>query len=254
MEPVLPSQQCPRGAQARDLNRLSQEIAKDIKESTKEFKVEAKFAEWKADGGKFHEWKSTQKYLTESGETRFAISPEAQLLRWGAQASVATVFEPTNGRVDIGIGAEASVSLAEAKVEATFTFRTRKVGTSDSLTSMQIKTATHSFGRFRFVGKVAIGCFTGAMAEGRASVAAGGRQQSREVNEYGESVGVMYSPKVNLAQGAKGDVGFKVQGFAGMQANGQLVGGVEWLPPKNASSSTDEEGTKRKAKKQSFKH
>ncbi|TOO97131.1 peptidoglycan-binding protein, partial [Vibrio parahaemolyticus] len=101
-----------------DLNRLSQEIAKDIKESTKEFKVEAKFAEWKADGGKFHEWKSTQKYLTESGETRFAISPEAQLLRWGAQASVATVFEPTNGRVDIGIGAEASVSLAEAKVEA----------------------------------------------------------------------------------------------------------------------------------------
>ncbi|WDZ72488.1 hypothetical protein PWW31_17860 [Vibrio harveyi] len=89
-----------------DLNRLSQEIAKDIKESAKEFKVEAKFAEWKVDGGKFHEWKSTQKYLTESGETRFAISPEAQLLRWGAQASVATVFEPTNGRVDIGIGAE----------------------------------------------------------------------------------------------------------------------------------------------------
>ncbi|TOM42964.1 peptidoglycan-binding protein, partial [Vibrio parahaemolyticus] len=114
------------------------------------------------------------------------------------------------------------------------------------------KTATHSFGRFRFVGKVAIGCFTGAMAEGRASVAAGGRQQSREVNEYGESVGVMYSPKVNLAQGAKGDVGFKVQGFAGMQANGQLVGGVEWLPPKNASSSTDEEGTQKESKEAEF--
>ncbi len=90
------------------------------------------------------------------------------------------------------------------------------------------------------------------MAEGRASVAAGGRQQSREVNEYGESVGVMYSPKVNLAQGAKGDVGFKVQGFAGMQANGQLVGGVEWLPPKNASSSTDEEGTQKESKEAEF--
>lgn len=91
------------------------------------------------------------------------------------------------------------------------------------------------------------------MAEGRASVAAGGRQQSREVNEYGESVGVMYSPKVNLAQGAKGDVGFKVQGFAGMQANGQLVGGVEWLPPKNASSSTDEpEGNQKESKEAEF--
>lgn len=237
-----------------DLNRLSQEIAKDIKESTKEFKVEAKFAEWKADGGKFHEWKSTQKYLTESGETRFAISPEAQLLRWGAQASVATVFEPTNGRVDIGIGAEASVSLAEAKVEANLYLPYEK-GWHIRLTYLDAnkKTATHSFGRFRFVGKVAIGCFTGAMAEGRASVAAGGRQQSREVNEYGESVGVMYSPKVNLAQGAKGDVGFKVQGFAGMQANGQLVGGVEWLPPKNASSSTDEpEGGKKENKEAEF--
>ncbi|MGF1892293.1 LysM domain-containing protein [Vibrio campbellii] len=236
-----------------DLNRLSQEIAKDIKESTKEFKVEAKFAEWKADGGKFHEWKSTQKYLTESGETRFAISPEAQLLRWGAQASVATVFEPTNGRVDIGIGAEASVSLAEAKVEANLYLPYEK-GWHIRVTYLDAnkKTATYSFGRFRFVGKVAIGCFTGAMAESRASVAAGGRQQSREVNEYGESVGVMYSPKVNLAQGAKGDVGFKVQGFAGMQANGQLVGGVEWLPPKNASSSTDEEGTQKESKEAEF--
>ncbi|HCM1333169.1 TPA: peptidoglycan-binding protein, partial [Vibrio parahaemolyticus] len=205
------------------------------------------------DGGKFHEWKSTQKYLTESGETRFAISPEAQLLRWGAQASVATVFEPTNGRVDIGIGAEASVSLAEAKVEANLYLPYEK-GWHIRLTYLDAnkKTATHSFGRFRFVGKVAIGCFTGAMAEGRASVAAGGRQQSREVNEYGESVGVMYSPKVNLAQGAKGDVGFKVQGFAGMQANGQLVGGVEWLPPKNVSSTDEPEGGKKKSKEAEF--
>ncbi|HFQ5055566.1 TPA: LysM domain-containing protein [Vibrio vulnificus] len=237
-----------------DLNRLSQEIAKDIKESAKEFKVEAKFAEWKADGGKFHEWKSTQKYLTESGETRFAISPEAQLLRWGAQASVATVFEPTNGRVDIGIGAEASVSLAEAKIEAKCYLPYEK-GFPIRLTYLDAnkKIATYSFGCFRFVGTAAIGCFTGAMAEGRAGVAAGGRQQSREVNEYGESVGVMYSPKVNLAQGAKGDVGFKVQGFAGMQANGQLVGGVEWLPPKNASSSTDEpEGNQKESKEAEF--
>lgn len=176
------------------------------------------------------------------------------MLRWGAQASVATVFEPTNGRVDIGIGAEASVSLAEAKVEANLYLPYEK-GWHIRLTYLDAnkKTATHSFGRFRFVGKVAIGCFTGAMAEGRASVAAGGRQQSREVNEYGESVGVMYSPKVNLAQGAKGDVGFKVQGFAGMQANGQLVGGVEWLPPKNASSSTDEpEGNQKESKEAEF--
>lgn len=38
-----------------------------------------------------------------------------------------------------------------------------------------------------------------------------------------------------------------------MQANGQLVGGVEWLPPKNASSSTDEpEGTQKESKEAEF--
>jgi hypothetical protein len=38
-----------------------------------------------------------------------------------------------------------------------------------------------------------------------------------------------------------------------MQANGQLVGGVEWLPPKNASSSTDEpEGGKKESKEAEF--
>ncbi|MCZ6404851.1 peptidoglycan-binding protein, partial [Vibrio parahaemolyticus] len=149
---------------------------------------------------------------------------------------------------------EASVSLAEAKVEANLYLPYEK-GWHIRLTYLDAnkKTATYSFGRFRFFGKVAIGCFTGAMAEGRASVAVGARQQSREVNEYGESVGVMYSPKVNLAQGAKGDVGVKVQGFAGLQANGQLVGGVEWLPPNNASSSTDEpEGGKKESKETEF--
>lgn len=86
------------------------------------------------------------------------------------------------------------------KSKPIFTFRTRKVGTSDSLTSMQIKKRRliHLVA-FVLSAKWQLAALLVQMAEGRAGVAAGGRQQSREVNEYGESVGVMYSPKVNLS-------------------------------------------------------
>ncbi|MBN3576026.1 peptidoglycan-binding protein, partial [Vibrio neptunius] len=90
-------------------------IAKDIIEDNKSLKIQNKLAGWTAEGGKFVEWKATQPYLNDEGETVFAVSAEAQLFRWGAQASVATTFEPSKGKIDLGVGADASVSLAEAK-------------------------------------------------------------------------------------------------------------------------------------------
>ncbi|WP_330961097.1 LysM peptidoglycan-binding domain-containing protein [Photobacterium sp. 53610] len=213
----------------RDYRGFGSAIRDDIKAEQKNLKVEGKLAEWKADGDKFKEWKATQPYLDEDGDTFFAVSAEAQLFRWGAQASVSTTFEPTKGKIDLGIGGEASFSLAEAKTEASLFFPSEtgfpvKLHYRDS----NGRDATYSFGCFRFQGKVTLGCFVGVMLDGRVQI---GRPE-----ENGANVGVMFTPRVNLDRAPKGDVGFKAQGFAGAQASGQISGGLEWQPPKDENT------------------
>ncbi|KKC97887.1 LysM peptidoglycan-binding domain-containing protein [Photobacterium halotolerans] len=213
----------------RDYQGFGRAIRDDIRAEHGNFKVEGKLAEWKADGDKFKEWKATQPYLDEDGDTVFAVSAEAQLFRWGAQASVSTTFEPTKGKIDIGIGGEASFSLAEAKTEASF-FLPSENGFPVNLNYRDSngRDATYSFGCFRFQGKVTLGCFVGVMLDGRAQI---GRPE-----ENGASTGVMFTPRVDLDKAPKGDVGFKAQGFAGAQASGQISGGLEWQPPKDENT------------------
>ncbi|WP_249199366.1 LysM domain-containing protein [Photobacterium sp. GJ3] len=67
----------------RDYRGFGRAIRDDIKEEQKNLKIEGKLIEWKADGDKFKEWKATQPYLDEDGDTFFAVSAEAQLFRWG---------------------------------------------------------------------------------------------------------------------------------------------------------------------------
>ncbi|MEL6117639.1 LysM domain-containing protein [Photobacterium sp. SP02] len=213
----------------RDYKGFGSAIRDDIKAEQKNLKVEGKLVEWKADGDKFKEWKATQPYLDEDGDTVFAVSAEAQLFRWGAQASVSTTFEPTKGKIDLGIGGEASFSLAEAKTEASLFFPSEtgfpvKLHYKDS----NGRDATYSFGCFRLQGKVTLGCFVGVMLDGRVQI---GRPE-----EDGASTGVMFTPRVDLDRAPTGDVGFKAQGFAGAQASGQISGGLEWQPPKDENT------------------
>lgn len=219
----------------RDFKRFGKAIAQDIKEDFKDRtlspKFEAKLNSWQLEGWKYKEWTSTQPFLNEDGETQFAISAEAQLLRWGAQASVAASFEPSKGKVGIALGAEGSISLAEAKISADlFLPYENGLPVMLSYTDANKQPATYSFGCFRLKGTATIGCFVGGMAE--ASLQAGNQPE-----ENGGSTGVMFTPSVNLSRAPKGDVGFKAQGFAGAQASGQLTGAMEWQPPKDINTT-----------------
>ncbi|WP_399425283.1 LysM peptidoglycan-binding domain-containing protein [Vibrio campbellii] len=218
-----------KALEQKDYKGFGNAVAKDIKQTKNDLKITTQLAQWKAEGNKWVEWKATQKLLRYEGNAIFAVSAEAQLFRWGAQATAASNFEPTKGKIDIGVGADASVSLVEAKAEANL-FLPYESGFAARLSYRDAngEDATYSFGCFRFNGSVGIGCFVGIAAEGGGSAGNG--------NENGESVGVLFTPRINMAKSPKGQVGFKVQGFAGGKVSGQLTGAIEWQAPEGDNS------------------
>lgn len=132
----------------------------------------------------------------------------------------------------MGVGADASVSLAEAKAEAHL-FLPCEAGYPIKLTYRDAKgkDATYSFGSFRFKGTVSVGCFAGVAVGASAQVG-----QAEEEN--GSSVGVMFTPHVDFSKGPKGEIGLRAQGFAGLQASGQLAGSMEWKAPEEDKPTT----------------
>ncbi|UUM31659.1 LysM peptidoglycan-binding domain-containing protein [Vibrio japonicus] len=216
-----------KALEQKDYKGFGKAVAEDIKESQNTLKITSKLAQWKAEGNKWVEWKATQDILQYEGKTIFAVSAEAQLFRWGAQATAVSDFEPAKGRIDLGIGTDASVSLAEAKAEAKL-YLPHEKGFAAQLNYRDAngENATYSFGCFRLNGTVSIGCFIGAAVEGE-----GKAGKSAKQNENGESVGVLFTPRINLAKSPKGQVGFKAQGFAGGNVSGQVLGGIEWQAP-----------------------
>ncbi|MBN3517233.1 hypothetical protein [Vibrio neptunius] len=143
-----------------------------------------------------------------------------------------STFEPSKGKIDLGVGADASVSLAEAKAEAHL-FLPCEAGYPIKLTYRDAKgkDATYSFGSFRFKGTVSVGCFAGVAVGASAQVG-----QAEEEN--GSSVGVMFTPHVDLSKGPKGEIGLRAQGVAGLQASGQLAGSMEWKAPEEDKPTT----------------
>ncbi|GLR74561.1 LysM peptidoglycan-binding domain-containing protein [Aliivibrio sifiae] len=196
---------------------IKEDIKNNIKTSLKDGPVAMKLNEWKADGGHWREFQSKKHLYNDDGKLQFAISKEAQLFRWGAQAAA------TVKKADIGIGAEASFSLAEATV-AIKAYIPYQSGYPVTLSYIDAKgkDATYSFGCFRLNSSMQLSAFTGVMA----SVMVKG-----EVPKGDGSIGVLFSPRVGVSTSAKGQVGFKAEGFAGAQAGGELCGGVEWQSP-----------------------
>jgi|GEM_PF-5511302 len=204
---------------------IKQGVTKDIQSPS----IEAVIKEWKADGGNAGEWKAAHYILNQDGETRFATSAEAQLLRWGAGAAIKSNIKPFDGEVDIGISASAKVALAEASVKLE-SYMPYEAGFPISLsyTDANGKPKEHSFGRFRTKACITMSCFVGAMGSATA-------EASNQVQEQPAGHSVLLAPSVSMGE-SRGRIGVKAEGFAGAQVGGELTGGIEWQNPQYADT------------------
>ncbi|MGY2572389.1 LysM peptidoglycan-binding domain-containing protein [Vibrio sp. C8] len=203
------------------LEDIKQDISKDIQSPS----IEAVIKEWKADGGSAQEWKAAHYLLNQDGDTRFATSAEAQLLRWGAGVAIKSNIKPMDGKVDIGVSASAKIALAEASVQLN-SYLPYEAGfpVSLSYTDANGNPQEHSFGRFRTNACITMSCFVGAMGSATAEVSNQGQEQVA-----GHSV--LLAPSVSMGE-SRGRIGVKAEGFAGAQVGGELTGGIEWQNPK----------------------
>lgn len=204
------------------MQAVAKDIAADIKSDIKSGPLKKQIAEWKADGDYWLESKKEYDLWGEGDNTKIAVSHEAQLVRWGANAVVSL------DKTGMAIGGSAAIALAEAsaKIEG---FLPYKGGYAAKLTYTDANknTATYAFGCFRLKGEIQISAFVGAIVSGDASA-------KILLPEVGEgSVGALYSPNVGLAtsNNAGGEVGLKVDGFAGGQVGGKVTGSAEWQAP-----------------------
>ncbi|TMX44574.1 LysM domain-containing protein, partial [Vibrio sp. Hep-1b-8] len=219
-----------RALEARDWQGLKQAFIQDIKKGIRNDietgKLEAVFDNWKADGWKAHEWKATQKLHDDNGEVLFASSQEAQLLRFAAQASVKSTIEPSEGKIDIGIGAEASFALAEGAVGLHRYFPYEGGYTLElSYLDANKQPAVYPFGHFRAKVSLMLSCFVGAMTSGRLELT------NQANNNPGHQI--LLSPSVSMGTNASGGVGVKGDIFGGAQVGGQVEGGLEWKAPQD---------------------
>ncbi|MUJ19381.1 LysM peptidoglycan-binding domain-containing protein [Aliivibrio fischeri] len=203
------------------MTAVAKDIVADIKSDIKSGPLKKQIAEWKADGDYWLESKKEYDLWGEGDNTKIAVSHEAQLVRWGANA-VARL-----DKTGMTIGGSAAIALAEAsaKIEG---FLPYKGGYAAKLTYTDANknTATYAFGCFRLKGEIQISAFVGGMVSGDASA-------KILLPEVGEgSVGALYSPNVGLAtSNTGGEVGLKVDGFAGGQIGGKVTGSAEWQAP-----------------------
>ncbi|TDM54461.1 LysM peptidoglycan-binding domain-containing protein [Aliivibrio fischeri] len=216
------------------MTAVAKDIAADIKSDIKSGPLKKQIAEWKADGGYWLESKKEYDLWGEGDNTKIAVSHEAQLVRWGANAAASL------DKTGMAIGGSAAIALAEAsaKIEG---FLPYKGGYAAKLTYTDANknTATYAFGCFRLKGEIQISAFVGAMVSGDASA-------KILLPEVGEgSVGALYSPNVGLAtSNTGGEVGLKVDGFAGGQVGGKVTGSAEWQAPPPTSKAKEKENAK----------
>lgn len=212
---------------------IGQAIAKDITSGIKESAknsiagpLEAKLKEWQTPGYKLQEWKADKEFKDASDETVYAVSSEAQLLRFAAQASIKGDINLNKAKFDLGFAAESSASLAEGAVTFNSYFpHKRGYSSLISYTDANKKTALYPLGHFRCNATLTLSCLVTAMTNGKAMLT--------NKPEQNAGTGVIFSPHPIMDLTPSGQIGISVEGFAGAQAGGQLKGAVEWLQPKN---------------------
>ncbi len=154
----------------------------------------------------------------------YAISTEAHLLRFAAQASVGfSGFDPKAGAISLGIKGQASFALGEGKI--TFAAFLPSQGGRDcyfSYKNAEGHTVYHRFGAFRLRGALELSCFAGVMAAGSATAGVKWKEAPSGASA------LLLSPELESRGGA---VQVKGSLFAGAQAGGALTGGLEWMAP-----------------------
>lgn len=165
---------------------------------------------------------------TQADGDRYALSAEAQALRFAASASAGVKsFNPAKGEIDVGVKCEAAFALAEGKVTTTTYFPNRAGSTLQiSYRNAVGKPVRHSFGSFRLNGSLELSCFAGA----KGSLEAGVKTGKGAAEGPSGALALLGTPSIDASK-AGGRVGLKAEGFAGAEAGGALSGAVEWLPP-----------------------
>ncbi|WP_417884463.1 hypothetical protein [Vibrio rumoiensis] len=201
--------------------------------------LKANIAQWNVEGWNWKEWEAHGYINNSDGQTVFAVSSSAKLFRWAAQASADSKLELQDGvSADIGVGTNASFSLAEAAVKTT-AYVPYKKGWDLSLTyqNENKEECRYSFGRFRFSAAIELSAFLGVTASGNAGATA---TTDTKVENPNPGTDIIIAPNVSIgSQDATkttpgGNIGVKAEGFAGAQLGGQVTGAVEWLDPDDA--------------------
>ncbi|MBV7264518.1 LysM peptidoglycan-binding domain-containing protein [Photobacterium sp. WH24] len=239
-----------------DFKALGKAIQRDFKNKENRTRlgesIGIKLNEWVAPGNKIAEWKSTHAIHNEEGNTWFAVTPEAQLGRWGMQASLDANLNPlkkdengqAQGKIDLGISASAAFSVAEAAVTSNL-YLPSDAGTAVQLhyTDKNKQPAVYSFGCFRVNVRLKVGCFLGVSAQVGAGIGNGRPTadddigvmidpNARRNRSNGSGLGVMFSPRVEMGTTEGGQIGVKADVFAGAQFSGEFAGDIEWQSPK----------------------
>ncbi|MCK6265797.1 LysM peptidoglycan-binding domain-containing protein [Vibrio sp. ZSDE26] len=218
------------------------DIEKDVIKKSLSPTLKDNLVKWRPKGFKGAEWKAARYILNDDKETVFAISTEAQMLRWAASGSVDAEVDVSEAEVKFGIGAATSFSLFEAKATiARYYPYENGLAVGFSFINANKETEYYPFGCFRLNGKAEIGCFVGRTVEvsGQAhpmlrKSSTSNTNQPNEKDEGGSSVGALFAPNIEVGHSPKGDIGFKVDVFQGAKLSGKLAGAMEWLPPEDA--------------------
>jgi len=170
---------------------------------------------------------------------RYALSAEAQALRFAASASAGIKsFNPAKGEIDVGVKCEAAFALAEGKVTTTTYFPNRAGSTLQiSYRNAAGKPVRHSFGSFRLNGSLELSCFAGA----KGGLEAGVKTGKGAAEGPSGALALLGMPSID-ANKSGGRLGLKAEGFAGAEAGGALSGAVEWLPPADYGKGSGNSG------------
>lgn len=224
------------------LNLAGKEALKDIPKAIKEdfkqnkFNIKAlNWTMWDTASLPAGAWSASTNKSHPNGENRFAVSADAQLLRFAAQATTTATCNPQSGKVELGVATGATFSLAEGKVDfSMYRFSRRGTALNFQYIDADGHTAYYSFGTFRGLLKLELSCFVGAQLQGEAKASA---NLTRERPSGAES---LVAPNVSVGphdQGQqRGELGVSANGFAGSQVGGQATGALEWAPPKGNDS------------------
>ncbi|MGF1695742.1 LysM peptidoglycan-binding domain-containing protein [Vibrio lamellibrachiae] len=222
------------------------DIEKDVIKKSLSPTLKDNLVKWQPKGFKGAEWKAARYILNDDKETVFAISTEAQMLRWAASGSVDAEVDVSEAEAKLGIGAATSFSLFEAKATiAQYYPYENGLAVGFSFINANKETEYYPFGCFRLEGKAEIGCFIGRTAETSAQAHPNlprrkdtsdhpSKEAANNIDENGSSIGALFVPDIEMGRSPKGDIGFKVDVFQGAKLSGQLTGAMEWLPPEDA--------------------